>query len=56
MNDAEEILKVDVTGRVWTSRQRREALLDEFAEGGGVSPCICAKGRLSVRCVWSVFF
>ena len=34
MTDAEQLLKVDVAGRVWTSRQRREALLDEFERGG----------------------
>ncbi len=34
MSDQEELLKVDVTGRVWTSRQRREALLDEFERSG----------------------
>ena len=34
MNDAEQLLKVDVAGRVWTSRERRETLLDEFERGG----------------------
>ena len=34
MSDEEELLKVDVTGRVWTSRERREALLDEFERSG----------------------
>ena len=34
MSDAEQLLKVDVSGRVWTSRQRREALLDEFERSG----------------------
>ena len=27
-------MKVDVSGRVWTSRERREALLDEFERSG----------------------
>lgn len=31
-----EILKRDVAGRVWTPKERREALLDEF-EASGVS-------------------
>jgi hypothetical protein len=34
MTDAEQLLKVDVSGRVWTSRERREALLDEFERSG----------------------
>ena len=34
MTDKEQLLKVDVAGRVWTSRERREALLDEFERGG----------------------
>ena len=34
MNDADQLLKVDVAGRVWTPRERREALLDEFERGG----------------------
>ncbi len=29
-----QILKVDVTGRVWTPRARREAVLDEFERSG----------------------
>ena len=31
---AEHILKVDVTGRVWTPRVQREAVLDEFERSG----------------------
>ena len=34
MNDADQLLKVDVAGRVWTPRARRELLLDEFERGG----------------------
>ena len=34
MSDEEELLKVDAIGRVWASRQRREALLDEFERSG----------------------
>ena len=34
MNETDQFLKVDVAGRVWTPRERREALLDEFARGG----------------------
>ncbi|MEQ1851399.1 MAG: hypothetical protein ABMA01_07380 [Chthoniobacteraceae bacterium] len=30
----EQILKVDVTGRVWTPRELREAALDEFERCG----------------------
>jgi len=29
-----QILKVDVIGRVWTPRERREAVLDEFERSG----------------------
>ena len=32
--EAEELLKVDVLGRVWTSAERREWLLDEFERSG----------------------
>ena len=34
MNEGEQLLKVDVAGRVWTPQERREALLDEFERGG----------------------
>ena len=34
MNDEEQLLKVDAIGRVWASRERREALLDEFERSG----------------------
>jgi hypothetical protein len=34
MNEAEQLLKVDVAGRVWTPRARRAALLGEFEWGG----------------------
>ena len=37
MNEAEQLLKVDVAGLVWTPRAprtRREAPLDEFERGG----------------------
>ena len=34
MNETDQLLKVDVAGRVWTPRERREALLDEFERGG----------------------
>ena len=33
-SDEEQLLKVDVSGRGWTFRQRREALLDEFERSG----------------------
>lgn len=32
--EAEELLKVDALGRVWTSADRREWLLDEFERSG----------------------
>jgi hypothetical protein len=31
---AEQILKVDTVGRVWTPREQREAALDEFERSG----------------------
>ena len=31
---AEQLLKVDVAGRVWTPRQMREGVLDEFERSG----------------------
>ena len=34
MNEAEQLLKVDVAWRVGTPRARREAPLDEFERGG----------------------
>jgi len=34
MHNHDELLKTDVLGRVRTSRQRREALLDEFSKSG----------------------
>jgi hypothetical protein len=34
MSDEEQLLKVDAIGRVWASRERREALLDEFERSG----------------------
>ena len=34
MTETDQLLKVDVAGRVWTPRERREALLDEFERGG----------------------
>jgi len=34
MTEADQLLKVDVAGRVWTPRARRDALLDEFERGG----------------------
>jgi hypothetical protein len=34
MTETEQLLKVDVDGRVWMPRARREALLDEFERGG----------------------
>ena len=34
MSDEEQLLKIVVSGRVWTSRERREALLDEFERSG----------------------
>ena len=36
MSDEEQFLKVDASGRVWTSRERREALLDEFERGASI--------------------
>jgi transposase-like protein len=32
--NAEQLLKVDVAGRVWTPRQMREGVLDEFERSG----------------------
>lgn len=40
---AEQILKVDVAGRVWTPRELREAALDEF-EGSGMPATKFAEG------------
>jgi acetyl esterase/lipase len=34
MSEADQILKVDAAGRVWTPRERREAVLDEFERSG----------------------
>ena len=34
MNRADEVLKQDVRGRVWTPPARREAVLDEFERSG----------------------
>ena len=34
MTETDQILKVDMAGRVWTPRQRREAVLDEFERSG----------------------
>ena len=34
MSDEEQLLKVDGVGRVWASKKRREALLDEFERSG----------------------
>ena len=34
MNPTDRILKVDVAGRVWTPRELREAVLDEFERSG----------------------
>jgi hypothetical protein len=34
MNPTDRILKVDVVGRVWTPREQREAVLDEFERSG----------------------
>jgi len=34
MHNHDELLKTDVLGRVRTSRQRREALLEEFSKSG----------------------
>ena len=31
---AEQILKVDVPGRVWSPREQREVVLDEFERSG----------------------
>jgi len=33
-NEQSEILKVDERGRVWTPKERREGLLDEFERSG----------------------
>jgi hypothetical protein len=44
---AEQILKVDVTGRVWTPRELREAALDEF-EGSGM-PATKFAERIGVK-------
>lgn len=34
MEPADEVLKQDAAGRVWTPRARREAVLDEFERSG----------------------
>jgi hypothetical protein len=34
MNPTDRVLKVDVAGRVWTPRELREAVLDEFERSG----------------------
>jgi hypothetical protein len=34
MTETDQVLKVDVAGRVWTPRARREAVLDEFERSG----------------------
>jgi transposase-like protein len=34
MAQTDRVLKVDVSGRVWTPREQREAALDEFERGG----------------------
>ena len=34
MAQTDQILKVDVAGRVWTPRARREEVLDEFERSG----------------------
>ncbi len=34
MTQTERILKVDAAGRVWTPREQREAVLDEFERSG----------------------
>jgi len=35
--EAEELMKVDALGRVWTTAERREWLLDEFERSGVVA-------------------
>jgi len=44
---AEQILKVDATGRVWTPREQREAALDEFERSG--MPASRFAGRIGVK-------
>ena len=34
MAETDQVLKVDVAGRVWTPRARREEVLDEFERSG----------------------
>ena len=34
MAQTDQVLKVDVAGRVWTPRARREEVLDEFERSG----------------------
>ena len=34
MTETDQFLKVDMAGRVWTPRERRKVLLDEFERGG----------------------
>ena len=34
MTETDQVLKVDLAGRVWTPRARREAVLDEFERSG----------------------
>ena len=45
--DAEQILKVDQSGRVWTPPERREAILDEFERSG--MPASKFAGHIGVK-------
>lgn len=44
---AEQILKIDEAGRVWTPRELREAALDEFERSG--LPATQFAGRIGVK-------
>ena len=52
--EAEELLKVDALGRVWTSADRREWLLDEFERSGvaGVEFARIAGIKYSTFATW----
>ena len=47
MPQPDRILKVDAAGRVWTPREQREAVLDEF-ERSGVPAAKFAQCNVSV--------
>jgi transposase-like protein len=46
-SNTEQLLKVDVAGRVWTPREMREGVLDEFERSG--MPATEFAGRVGVK-------